>query len=69
MGPVTPAGANAPPVPAPDAAADAALYRKVSWRIVPLLLVCYIIAYLDRINIGYAQLQMKQTLTFSDAVY
>lgn len=48
---------------------DQALYRKVSWRIVPLLLVCYIVAYLDRINIGYAQLQMKQTLTFSDAVY
>ena len=27
------------------------------------------VAYLDRINIGYAQLQMKQTLPFSDAVY
>ena len=35
----------------------------------PLLLVCYVVAYLDRINVGYAQLQMKQTLTFSDAVY
>jgi len=45
------------------------VYRKVSWRIMPLLLICYLIAYLDRINIGYAQLQMKQTLTFSDAVY
>lgn len=46
-----------------------ALYSKVSWRIMPLLLACYIVAYLDRINIGYAQLQMKQLLTFSDAVY
>ncbi len=45
------------------------VYAKVSWRIMPLLLVCYLIAYLDRINIGYAQLQMKQTLTFSDAAY
>ncbi len=45
------------------------VYSKVGWRIMPLLLICYIIAYLDRINIGYAQLQMKQTLTFSDAVY
>jgi D-galactonate transporter len=35
----------------------------------PLLVVCYIIAFLDRINIGYAQLQMKQTLPFSDTVY
>src|SRR5215210_1418891 len=46
-----------------------ALYSKVSWRLIPLLLVCYMVAYLDRINIGYAQLQMKQMLTFSDAVY
>ena len=46
-----------------------ALYSKVSWRIIPLLIVCYIVAYLDRINIGYAQLQMKQSLSFGDAVY
>ena len=45
------------------------VYSKVSWRIMPLLVICYIIAFLDRINIGYAQLQMKQTLPFSDAVY
>jgi D-galactonate transporter len=45
------------------------VYSKVGWRIMPLLIICYIIAYLDRINIGYAQLQMKQTLPFSDAVY
>ncbi|HUG21772.1 MFS transporter [Piscinibacter sp.] len=53
----------------PKASADDALYSKVSWRIIPLLIVCYMIAYLDRINIGYAQLQMKEVLTFSDAVY
>ena len=46
-----------------------AVFRKVSWRIVPFLMLCYAVAFLDRINIGYAQLQMKQTLTFSDAVY
>ena len=40
------------------------VYSKVGWRIMPLLLICYMISYLDRINIGYAQLQMKQTLTF-----
>jgi len=53
----------------PKASAVDALYSKVSWRIIPLLVVCYMVAYLDRINIGYAQLQMKQVLTFSDAVY
>lgn len=46
-----------------------ALYAKVSWRIIPLLLICYVVAYLDRINVGYAQLQMKQVLPFGDAVY
>jgi sugar phosphate permease len=46
-----------------------AVYSRVTWRIIPLLLICYIIAYLDRINIGYAQLQMKQTLAFTDAAY
>jgi D-galactonate transporter len=46
-----------------------ALYSKVSWRIIPLLIACYMVAYLDRINIGYAQLQMKQVLSFSDTVY
>jgi sugar phosphate permease len=46
-----------------------ALFRKINWRILPILLIAYLIAYLDRINIGYAQLQMKQTLPFDDAVY
>jgi D-galactonate transporter len=50
-------------------AADDALFSKVSWRLLPLLIICYIIAFLDRINIGFAQLQMKQTLPFSDEAY
>ena len=52
----------------PDEAVER-VYRKVNWRIVPFLMLCYAVAFLDRINIGYAQLQMKQTLTFSDATY
>jgi D-galactonate transporter len=46
-----------------------ALYRKVAWRILPYLFVAFVIAFLDRINIGFAQLQMKGDLGFSDAVY
>jgi D-galactonate transporter len=49
--------------------ASHSVYAKISWRIVPLLLIAYMVAYLDRINIGYAQLQMKETLAFGDAVY
>ena len=56
------------PLP-PSVGASEAVYSKVNWRIIPLLLIAYMIAYLDRINIGYAQLQMKQTLPFGDAVY
>lgn len=52
-----------------DTPNDRAMYRKISWRIMPLLITGYIIAFLDRINVGYAQLQMKETLAFSDAVY
>lgn len=47
----------------------ARLFTKISWRLLPFLMLCYVIAFLDRINIGFAQLQMKQTLTFSDATY
>lgn len=48
---------------------DDALYRKVSLRIIPFLFICYVIAFLDRINVGFAQLQLKQDLGFSDAMY
>src|ERR1700730_5267595 len=46
-----------------------AVFAKIDRRLLPLLLVAYMVAYLDRINIGYAQLQMKQTLPFDDAIY
>lgn len=45
------------------------LYRKISWRLLPLLFLGYVFAYLDRINIGFAALQMKSDLGFTDAVY
>ena len=53
----------------PESTALKAVFSKVDWRLIPLLLIAYMVAYLDRINIGYAQLQMKQTLPFDDAVY
>ena len=52
-----------------DHLAEDAVFRKISWRVMPLILIAYVCAFLDRINIGYAQLQMKQDLGFSDAVY
>src|SRR5260370_15149711 len=45
------------------------LYSKIAWRIMPILLFGYIIAYLDRVNVGFAKLQMMGALQFSDSVY
>lgn len=56
-------------VPAADNAALATLYRKLNWRLLPLLFVCYVFAYLDRINVGFAKLQMQNDLGLSDAAY
>jgi len=46
-----------------------ALYNKINWRLLPFLLTCYLFAYLDRVNIGFAKLQMQGDLSFSDAAY
>lgn len=43
--------------------------RKVTWRLIPFLLLLYFIAYLDRVNVGFAALQMNQDLGFSASVY
>lgn len=48
---------------------DDPLLRKLTLRIVPLLFLCFVVLFLDRINIGFAQLQMKRDFGFSDAMY
>ncbi len=45
------------------------LYRKINFRLLPFLLLCYLFACLDRINIGFAKLQMQSDLGLSDAAY
>ena len=47
----------------------AAVQRKVFWRVVPLIFVLYVIAYLDRANAGFAKLQMQEDLGFSENVF
>ena len=58
------AASNVPSIKAGDA-----LYSKIAWRIMPIVLLSYIIAYLDRVNVGFAKLQMMGDLKFSDGVY
>ncbi len=48
---------------------EARTYAKVTRRIVPFLMICYLVAYLDRVNVGFAKLQMSTDLHFSDTVY
>ena len=48
---------------------EKATWSKVAWHLIPFLFICYIVAFLDRVNVGFAKLQMAGDLKFSDAVY
>ncbi len=48
---------------------ETALIRKIAWRILPLILVAYCVAYLDRANIAVAALTMNKDLGFSAFTY
>jgi MFS family permease len=49
--------------------AEPCVVSKVTHRIVPLLFVLYLVAYLDRINVAFGAIQMQRQLHFSDSVY
>ena len=57
------------PSEVPDVARENAVFRKVVRRIVPFLILCYVVSYLDRVNVGFAKLQMSDDLGFSEAAY
>jgi sugar phosphate permease len=46
-----------------------ALYRKISWRLIPYMYLLYIVAYLDRVNVGFAAMDIQRDLHFSNTVY
>lgn len=46
-----------------------AIYKKIDLRVLPFLLLCYLVAYLDRVNVGFAKLHMQSDLGLSDAAY
>src|SRR5260221_4365136 len=48
---------------------EARVYNKVTWRLIPFLCLCFMAAYLDRVNVGFAKLQILTDLHFSEAVY
>lgn len=52
-----------------DASLEKATMRRVSWRLVPFICLLYFIAFLDRVNIGFAAITMNKDLGFSSAVF
>lgn len=68
MQPLAPASAM-PSAPPHDAVSLAALYRKITWRLLPFLFAAYVLNTIDRINISFAKLRMGSDLGLSDAAY
>lgn len=52
-----------------DASLEKATMRRVSWRLVPFICLLYFIAFIDRVNIGFAALTMNKDLGFTSAVF
>ena len=55
--------------PGPAAVDVGQLRRKVAWRILPLVIALYVVAYLDRANVAFAKLRMGRDLGFSEEVF
>ncbi len=64
---------HAATLPLPATAAETSIlegaYSRITWRLIPFLAVLWILAWIDRVNIGYAKLQMLDDLAFSEAIY
>jgi len=43
--------------------------RRIAWRLLPFLFILYFIAFLDRVNVGFAGLEMSHNLGFTDRVF
>src|SRR6476619_4226992 len=48
---------------------ESRIFSRIAWRVLPLLMSAWLFAYIDRVNIGFAKLQMSEELAYSDAVY
>ena len=60
---------DADPLPATSRVEHDTLIRKVAWRLMPLIMVCYLFAFFDRINISFAKFQLQGALDLSDTAY
>lgn len=53
----------------PVDALEAQTMRKIAWRLLPFLMLCYFIAFVDRVNAGFAALQMNQDIGLNAAAF
>ena len=55
----------------PDVATEQgrATISRVVGRLVPFIFLCYVVAYIDRVNIGFAKAELQRDLGLSDAAY
>ncbi|WP_437882897.1 MFS transporter [Pseudomonas sp. LRF_L74] len=51
------------------AVTDDTVYRRITLHLIPFIFICYLFNYLDRVNVGFAKLQMLDALKFSETVY
>ena len=51
-----------------DMALEKRTLRRITWRIVPFIMLLYFVAYIDRVNIGFAALTMKGDLGFTASI-
>ncbi|MDB5774022.1 MAG: transporter [Herbaspirillum sp.] len=55
--------------PARSLAETESIYRKITLRLIPFLFICWVINYIDRVNIGFAKIPLSKDLGLSDAAY
>lgn len=60
-----------PAIDQPDGMSDVEkrTIRKVAWRLIPFLMVCYLVSFLDRVNVGFAAATMNKDLGFTASMY
>ncbi|AWN54406.1 MFS transporter [Methylobacterium sp. 17Sr1-1] len=61
--------ATAGPLAGTESLTEASVVRKVAWRLMPLIMICYLFAFFDRINISFAKFQLQSDLGFSNVAY
>ena len=57
------------PAPGAGPVNERAILSRITWRLLPLLFLCYVVAYIDRINVGFAKLQLQQALAVEPSVF